>query len=125
MFVFVPHKVQCCCQTEKITAVDSCTPVTSRFFLQCSFCLAFVVEVAAILSKLQVILHHPDSNPHQCVNAKLSDWHEETAWLWTGNATGEDAGAAQRSVVGCKASDIFFSGVLHLSAISSWASFTM
>lgn len=96
MFVFVPHKVQCCCQTEKITAVDSCTPVTSRFFLQCSFCLAFVVEVAAILSKLQVILHHPDSNPHQCVNAKLSDWHEETAWLWTGNATGEDAGAAQR-----------------------------
>ena len=84
-----------------------------------------MVEVAAILSKLQVILDHPDSNLHQCVNAKLSDWHEETAWLWTGNTTGEDAGAAQRSVVGCKASDTFFPGVLHLSAISSWASFTM
>lgn len=119
MFVFVPHIVQCCCQTEKITTVDSCTPVISLFFLQCSFsfCLAFVVEVAAIISKLEVILDEDLSLDGQCVSAKLSDWHEETAWLWAGNTSGKDAEAVQTSVVGCKASDLFFffHGVLDLS----------
>lgn len=63
---------------------------------------------------MEVILNEDLSLAGQCVSAKLSDWHEETAWLWAGNTTRKDAEAVQKSMVGCKVSDLFH-GVLDLS----------